>query len=151
MLFSNQQSGFGRHGANMRASLPEIFIPRSERRPLKKLLAKAFRNRDRLAGFLSAEVRRANYCDDTVLPEDCVAVGRLVSYRLDWSTPTPYRALVYPKDLRDPEAEISLLSPIGTALLGLRRGDEMLVFLPGDGFHKLTVEGVLPSHEAAHS
>jgi transcription elongation GreA/GreB family factor len=135
----------------MRASQPDIFIPRSDRKPLKKLLAKAFRRRDQVANFLSAEVRRANFCDDLALPDDRVAVGRMVSYRLDWGAPTPYRALVYPEDVRNPEAEISLLSPIGTALLGLRRGDEMLVFLPGDGFHQLTVEGVLPSHQAAHS
>jgi hypothetical protein len=30
------------------------------------------------------------------------------------------------------------------ALLGLKTGDEMLVFLPGSGFHKLYVEGVRP-------
>ena len=34
------------------------------------------------------------------------------------------------------------LSPIGAALLGLRAGDQMPVFLPGTGFHKLHVAGV---------
>jgi hypothetical protein len=32
-------------------------------------------------------------------------------------------------------------------LLGLCRGDEMMVFLPGTGFHKLRVEGVREGDE----
>jgi transcription elongation GreA/GreB family factor len=44
--------------------------------------------------------------------------------------------------MHDEAGQISILSPIGTALLGLRRGDQMLVFLPESGFHKLYVEGV---------
>jgi len=135
----------------MRAFPPELFISRSEHKHLKKLVAEAFRNRERLAPFLSAEVRRAVFCDDLVALDDRVALNRQVSYRLDWGPATPYRTLVYPEDLRDEAAEISLLSHIGTALLGLRQGDEMLVFLPESGFRKLYVEGVRPSPEQSHS
>ena len=135
----------------MRASLPELFIGRSEQKHLKRLVADAFRNRERLAPFLSAEVRRAAYCDDRALPENRVALGRQVSYRLDWGAPSPHRTLVYPEDLQDSATEISLLSPIGTALLGLSQGDEMLVFLPESGFHRLYVESVRPSPDIRHS
>jgi regulator of nucleoside diphosphate kinase len=121
---------------------PDLFIARSHRKHLKKLIAEAFRNRDRIAPFLSAEVRRAALCDDRALPSNCVVPGRQVSYRLDWGPATPYRTLVYPADWHDDARQISLLSPIGTALLGLSRGDQMLVFLPDSGFHKLYVEGV---------
>jgi hypothetical protein len=38
-------------------------------------------------------------------------------------------------------AQISLLSPIGIALLGLRAGDGMPVFMPERGFHTLRVVG----------
>ena len=81
------------------------------------------------------------------LPATCVAPNRQVSYRLDWGPASAYRTLVYPGDLTDEAAQISLLSPIGVALLGLKTGDEMLVFLPGSGFHKLYVEGVRPVPE----
>jgi len=126
----------------MRALQPEIFITRSHHKQLKKVIAEAFRNRDRIAPFLSAEVRRAALCDDASLPHDRVIPDREVSYRLDWGAATPHRTLVYPEDLQDEAGQISLLSPIGTALLGMRQGDQMLVFLPESGFHKLYVESV---------
>jgi transcription elongation GreA/GreB family factor len=131
----------------MRAIQPELFIPRSQHKQLKKVIAEAFRSRDRIAPFLHAEVRRAALCDDAHLPATCVAPNRQVSYRLDWGPASAYRTLVYPGDLTDEAAQISLLSPIGVALLGLKTGDEMLVFLPGSGFHKLYVEGVRPVPE----
>ena len=76
------------------------------------------------------------------IPHDRVIPDREVSYRLDWGAATPHRTLVYPEDLQDEAGQISLLSPIGTALLGMRQGDQMLVFLPESGFHKLYVESV---------
>lgn len=126
----------------MRAFQPDIFIDRSQHKHLKKIVAEAFRNRDRIAPFLSAEVRRAALCENGALPEDVVAPHRQVSYRLDWGPATPFLTLVYPEDLQDDAGQISVLSPIGTALLGLRRGDQMLVFLPESGFHKLYVQDV---------
>lgn len=121
---------------------PDIFIAQSQRKNLKKLIADAFRRKDRVAPFLSAEVRRAALCDDGTLPDNAVAPGRGVSYQIDWSAPTPYRTLVYPENYADPRVQISLLSPIGAALLGLRKGDGMRVFLPDSGFHNLHVVGV---------
>ena len=126
----------------MRTIQPELFIPRSQHKQLKKVIAEAFRSRDRIAPFLNAEVRRAALCDDAELPETRIAPNRQVSYRLDWGAASPYRTLVYPGDLTDENTQISLLSPVGVALLGLKTGDQMLVFLPGSGFHKLYVEGV---------
>ena len=131
--------------------VPEIFIGRTQHKQLKRIVADAFRNRDRIAPFLSAELRRAGLCDDQVLAGDRVAPDRQVSYRLDWGAATPYRTLVYPDDLQDEDQQISLLSPIGTALLGLRQGDQMMVFLPESGFHKLYVEGVRQALEQTPS
>ncbi|HWU55127.1 MAG TPA: GreA/GreB family elongation factor [Rhizomicrobium sp.] len=126
----------------MRAYQPELFIARSQHKQLKKVIAEAFRSGNRVAPFLSSEVRRAVFCDDKTLPVDRVVPHCQVSYRLDWAPATPYRTLVFPEDLHDPHRQISILSPIGTALLGLRKGDQMHVFLPESGFHKLYVEGV---------
>ena len=131
----------------MRASQPEIFISRSQHKQLKRIVAEAFRSGDRVAPFLSAEVRRAALCDDSAFPEDRVAPNCRVSYRLDWGPATAYRTLVYPEKLHDDASQISLLSPIGTALLGLRQGDQMHVFLPESGFHSLYVEGVRQAAE----
>jgi regulator of nucleoside diphosphate kinase len=50
--------------------------------------------------------------------------------------------LVYPEEFHDERTQIPLLSPIGVALLGLRAGEGMPVFLPGSGIHTLRVTGV---------
>jgi regulator of nucleoside diphosphate kinase len=126
----------------MRSIQPEIVIEASHHKHIKKVIAEAFRNRDRVAPFLSAEVRRASISGDKALTAKRVLPGRQVSYRLDWAPRTPFQTLVYPEDLHDPANEISLLSPIGAALLGLTEGDQMLVFLPETGFHRLHVESV---------
>jgi transcription elongation GreA/GreB family factor len=121
---------------------PRVVLPRSHQKHLKRLVAEAFRDRHRLAPFLSAEIRRALFCDDTLVPSDVVVPGCKVSYRLNWQDVTPYRLLAYPQDFHDEATQISLLSPIGVALLGLRAGDGMPVFIPEHGFHTLRVVGV---------
>lgn len=121
---------------------PNVLIAKSQHKSLKRLIADAFRRRDRVAPFLSAEVRRAALCEDTALPDDAVALHSEVSFQLDRDPPTPYRLLVYPADFHDAATQINLLTPLGAALLGLRRGDQMPVFLPEDGFHSLRVIGV---------
>jgi regulator of nucleoside diphosphate kinase len=126
----------------MRAELPDVTIASSHRKRLKRLVAAAFSENNRIAPFLSGELRRAHFCDDAMLAADIVAAGRQVSYRLGEGQATPHRTLVYPEEFSDQNAQISLLSPIGTALLGLRTGDRTHVFLPPNGFHLLEVISV---------
>jgi transcription elongation GreA/GreB family factor len=121
---------------------PRVVLPQSHQKPLKRLVAEAFRDGHRLAPFLSAEIRRAIFCDDALVPDDVVVPGCKVSYRLNWQEIMPYRLLTYPQDFHDEAAQISLLSPIGVALLGLRAGDGMPVFIPEHGFQTLRVVGV---------
>jgi transcription elongation GreA/GreB family factor len=59
---------------------------------------------------------------------------------------------VYPNDFTDETRQISLLSPIGIALLGMRRGDTMQVLVPEVGFQTLHVVTVVyPEEELEHS
>jgi regulator of nucleoside diphosphate kinase len=129
----------------MRVDQPNVIIALSQRKPLKRLVAEAFSRKDRVAAFLGAELRRAEFCEDEALAGDVVAVGRFVSYRLGWDPPTSFRKLVYPESYSDPASQISVLSPVGTALLGLKVGDRTQVFLESLGFQALQVENVWPS------
>lgn len=127
---------------------PKVVLPQSHQKPLKKLIAAAFRERNRLAPFLSAEIRRALFCEDGMVPKDIVVPGVKVSYRLDWQKPTLPRTLIYPEEFHDEAAQISLLSPIGVALLGLRAGEGMPVFIPESGIHALRVVEVEASFDS---
>ncbi len=77
------------------------------------------------------------------LPKHVVTPGSLVRYRLDWGPFSPVRELVYPNDFTDEARQISLLSPIGIALLGARRGDTMRILVPGVGLQILHVATIV--------
>lgn len=57
-------------------------------------------------------------------------------------------ALVYPKDVDESGGTISVLAPVGSALLGLSQGDEIEWPKPGGGTRKVRIEELLTSPSA---
>lgn len=95
------------------------------------------------AGFLLSELRRANVCHPDDLDEDIVSTNCRVIYRLDGGPRTYAHLLVHPDDLMWPGAEVSVLTPLGIALLGLRAGDRMSYRATESGpSREVLVEGV---------
>jgi regulator of nucleoside diphosphate kinase len=93
--------------------------------------------------FLMSELRRASLCHPDALPEDVVSTNAKVTYRLDGDGKPRAHVLVYPEDLHWPGAELSVLTPLGIALLGLRVGDRMPFRTSRDGpVHEVVVEDV---------
>jgi len=121
--------------------LPRVFVTPVDHKQIKRVLSTAYNQRQRTAPFLDSEMRRAVICEP--LPKHVVKPGSLVRYQLNWGPFSPVRELVYPNYFADPSTQISLLSEIGVALLGLRRGDTMQVFVPGEGFQILHVATVV--------
>src|SRR3954462_6269428 len=121
--------------------LPRIFVTPVDRKQIKRVISDAYNQRQRTAAFLDSEIRRAMICEP--LPKHVVRPGSLVRYQLNWGPFSPVRELVYPNYFADASTQISLLSEIGVALLGLRRGDTMPVFVPGEGFQTLHVATVV--------
>ena len=131
----------------MSHDMPRIFIAPTAHKHLKRIVSDAYNAKQASATFLDSELRRAVVSE--TLPRHVVTPGSLVRYQLDWGPFSPVRKLVYPGDFTDEGTQISLLSPIGIALLGLRRGDTMQVLLPGRGFQTLHVATVVyPELEA---
>jgi len=120
---------------------PPVFVTPVDHKQIKRVLAAAYNARQRTAPFLDSEMRRAVICEP--LPKHVVKPGSLVRYQLNWGPFSPVRELVYPHDFTDPSTQISLLSEIGVALLGLRRGETIPVFVPGKGFEILHVATVV--------
>jgi hypothetical protein len=95
------------------------------------------------AEFLLSELLRAKRCESEELPEDVVSTNCRVIYRIDGAGEQQAGLLVYPEDMKSPGAELSVTTPLGTALLGLRVGDRMPYPLAGaDPEHEVVVEGV---------
>ena len=81
------------------------------------------------AEFLLSELRRASLCASEPLPANVVSLGSRVTYRVDGLTPKT-SALVLPDEVHRRWRGLSVLTPLGTALLGLRVGARMAFHSP---------------------
>jgi len=126
---------------NMQNKLPPITVATSD---YNRLLFTAVIRQNRSGrgtDFLLKELRRAEICHPSALPEDVVSTNCRVIYRIDDEPKSRAHLLVHPEDLIWPGAEISVTTPLGTALLGLRIGDRMS-FIEDGVAHEVFVEGI---------
>ena len=87
-------------------------------------LALAVRERSPLAAdFLLREIDRASTTSTAELPRDVVTMMSCVDFVDEGSGELHSVQLVYPKDADTDRHCISVLTPIGAALIGMRRGD----------------------------
>lgn len=98
--------------------------------------------------MLAQELERAEVVPSEGIPSDVVTMHSHVLVRdLDSGREAGY-TLVFPVDADVNEGKISVLAPIGTALLGYREGDEIEWQVPG-GIRRLKVVRVLYQPEAS--
>ena len=90
-------------------------------RILDRLPAAQARARDALLD----ELGRAEMVEPWEVPADVVTMNSRVRFRFAGSDDEFTLTLSYPKDIRDDNEQLSVLTPVGTALLGLRIGDSM--------------------------
>jgi transcription elongation GreA/GreB family factor len=84
------------------------------------------------AMFLRVEIDRAEIVPDDARDIDSiVTIGSWVTYWSNWGVPRKTIQLVRPEDLTSDLAQISVLSGLGAALVGLRVGDQMPYFVAG--------------------
>lgn len=91
--------------------------------------------------LLHQELDRAQVVDDGALPEGVVAIGTTaVVLDLESGARNSY-TLVLPPQADISELRVSVLAPLGTALLGSRVGDVVEWHMPG-GLRRLRIEAV---------
>jgi len=92
---------------------------------------------------------RANMCAPEAMPHDVVTMNSTVKFRELKSGEIRVRTLVYPAQMTDSATQLSVLAPVGAALLGLRVGDSIHWTLPGGTTTDLEVLELLYQPEAA--
>lgn len=75
-----------------------------------------------LADMLLDEINRAEICSADTLPPDVVTIGSLVSFVDDKSSEPRTVRLVLPAEADSDSGAISVLTPIGAALIGMAEG-----------------------------
>ena len=98
---------------------------------------------------LEAELERANIVEPTEVPSTIVTMNSTVSFIVDSSQEEFELTLVYPKDMDSSGKKISVLAPVGSALLGLSKGDQIEWPKPGGGLIKVTIKEITYQPERA--
>lgn len=91
------------------------------------------------AEALAELLSQARRVPDAKLPDDRIAMGSTVTYVEESSGARRTVSLAYPADADLASGRISVLSPIGRALIGRRRGDVVDAVLPGPRIAEIRV------------
>jgi regulator of nucleoside diphosphate kinase len=95
-------------------------------------------NSNEAADALADLVMEARLVPDHELPENRVAMNSRVTYRDGAGAERTVR-LVHPREADASALRISVLSPVGRALLGRKRGSTIVAALPGGRTSKLHI------------
>lgn len=129
----------------------QIFISELDKERLQKVIdeAKEFNLCDKgYLRHLEKELNRAQVVAPQKIPHDVITMNSKVMLRdLDTGEEIVY-TLVYPPDADLMEDKISILAPVGTAILGFREGDVITWEVPA-GKVRLEVGKILYQPEAA--
>lgn len=94
-------------------------------------------------GFLAAELDRAEVVMAEALPWNVVTMHARVEYRDDVTDHVERLTLVYPDEEQWDETCLSVLSPLGAAVLGLSEGQSIQWRTPTGGIRGVTILHVM--------
>lgn len=127
-----------------------IVVTEQDYSRLTRLLAQYGNSRSgRECEALEAELERAEIMPPTAVAPDIVTMRSRVRFRDETSGVEQEATLVYPSEADCKEGRISVLAPIGAALLGLGVGQSIEWPMPDGASHRLRVVEVVYQPEAA--
>jgi regulator of nucleoside diphosphate kinase len=131
---------------------PAITMTRSDHARLWRL-AESYADRSpEVADELIAELERAHIVEDGRIAPDVVRMGSTLRFTSDLGEDRRV-TLVYPAEADIAEGKVSIMTPIGTALIGLSTGQSMDWMARDGRTHRLTVQQVeapSPEPSSAH-
>jgi len=117
---------------------PRIVVSDTEHERLVDLANTVLDRAPAVAEVLLDEMERADVRASDAMPGDVVRMHSTVEFRSDGGQSRRV-SLVYPGEADIAEGKISVLTPVGTALIGLARGQSMSWVAPDGREHSLTV------------
>ena len=98
---------------------------------------------------LEEELGRAQVVSQKEIPSDVVTMNSRIKFIDDETKKETEITLVYPKDADVTKGQVSILAPVGIALIGLRVGQTIDWPMPTGIFRKLKVTGIAYQPEAS--
>ena len=120
---------------------PTLVLSETDHKQLTILALAGLNTSSDIAEDLLSEIERAHIVPEKDIPGEVVRMGSSVTYRPDNGAERTV-TLVYPADADISQGRVSVLTPIGTALIGLAQG-QSITWVARDGKkHALTVLSV---------
>ncbi|MCC2970506.1 nucleoside diphosphate kinase regulator [Massilia sp. IC2-476] len=88
------------------------------------------------------ELGRAGLAEPWEMPADVVTMNSRVRFAFDGADDEVTMTLTYPKDMNGNPEQLSILTPVGTALLGLKVGDSIRWQRPDGAMFDVSVRGI---------
>jgi regulator of nucleoside diphosphate kinase len=129
----------------------KIYITEFDKARLEELMAVAeeFGGEDRKdLEALAGELDQAEIVSASEIPSDVVTMNSKVVVRDVITSETKTYVLVFPKNANIEAGAISVLAPIGTAILGYAKGDIVEWAVPS-GVRRIQIEDIIYQPEAA--
>ncbi|HLW56557.1 MAG TPA: nucleoside diphosphate kinase regulator [Bacteriovoracaceae bacterium] len=98
---------------------------------------------------LEIELDRAGVLSDEEVPKDLITMNSQVRYLNVQDNKESVVTLVYPKDANSSEGKISILAPLGSALIGLKVGQEINWMFPDGKTRTLRILEVVYQPESS--
>jgi regulator of nucleoside diphosphate kinase len=127
----------------LQTRLPDIAISMRDAERLRHLAEAAVEKYPATAEFLAREIDRADIRPADAPMHGLVAMDSEVTFRDDITGQSRTVTLVYPEAADVDAGRISVLTPIGAALIGLSPGQSIEFQTPTGGWRALTVISVV--------
>jgi regulator of nucleoside diphosphate kinase len=121
---------------------PKIVINADDLAHLEGLADGMMKRQPALADRLFDEISRARIVASSKMPRNVVSMGSTVTYRDETTGQEKLVTLVYPEEADITQLRVSVMTPIGVALLGLAEGADFYWDTRENQRRKLTVLSV---------
>jgi RNA polymerase sigma-70 factor (ECF subfamily) len=123
--------------------LPQIALTIADRERLERLVIASLERFPTTADYLAREIERARIIEPDQAAEDLVVMGSCVDFRDDVTGQVRRVTLVYPGEADVSSGKISVMTPVGAALIGLSKDQSIEWQTPGGEWRSLTVLSVI--------
>jgi len=122
--------------------VPRITLSAEDFGRLSALVESAMTSAPELAEVLAGEISRAHVLAAGTCPQDVVSMNSEVEFRDDGTGRVQSMTLVFPNEADVSKNKLSVLTPVGAALIGVRAGESITWETPSGQIRKLTVLSV---------
>ena len=132
-------------------SQPQIFVTTKDTEKLRDLIRNAFHSEYRGSDYLkklAEEIEKASVMEPDQIPPDVITLNSTARLVDQNTGEEMLYTLVFPEDADVSQGKISILAPIGTAMLGYKTGDTFEWDTPG-GKRIIRVKEILYQPEAS--